>query len=950
MKNLAHQMVRQAIWDNNISEVTKILRANPSYAEISSEGSILEIAMESNPETAIIVFNQYKHTIPDYELINALNRAIEEKSFSFIKAITADLKENKDKYEDPNALYERMISNCISSSNSEILLYLLNENVIAIENDSKIKYFRDAAAWSSVEIIEILLERFKIDPESKKIKSAFFDSIQNKKGINSIYLMKKFDLHLSDDELEGCVTISAEFPMLDLLDAFLSNQRIYEFCESKDLLPGLKRILVEEQDPMMLLERCIENGYSSVMKLLDYPNLSLMKEEKIRLIELALSSHQYHCLDALITGDLLEDRDVYNILNSFVKEMNVSKHQIDEIALDLVKRGNQVLAIFFIDENFEKIGDSCKANIIDLASSNGDKSVFKHILQKYYKDDALTFHNLIYTTTPSKEEETLRPYTDAEKFSHMNIYYSYAGQYGKEYKTARGVRLDPDTPLYYNIYMPKGIPEAIAIHVYGGTVKGSRRKYPPIDEITEEQVELVKNGIAVIRLDLPDIYELETLQANMPKPLYDKLHQSINHFYKIIKESPDQLHADLSSLKSLRVILMGGSFGGGLAVSHASLYPGTFDGYISINGALDQSKEDASRVTSLFYSKPKDYLDPSLPQKIANLRDPILIMQTMDDNNVHAKGAFGFISKVKKLDKGHLLRLHISDSGRELPAKGDDPIHNKGHGFSGYRNRFESFLEAMPQFIKYGPAPLPAMNELLIYHYKKRANQYWVYAELKKKFVAQAIEHYITKQHELSDLNDEDFFNRHYKPMLDAYLVVDELTHQGKDTAPIKSELKRLVPLLSDETLSKLIRLEISNYIDYIQKRHHLELSSISSEELIEILIPAARQLMADKANSLDNKEGSKAAIMKLLTQLYTVDPTLLPSLNDPQRYKVRAGEYKHDLLTILNNQQKLALQANQEIKEMHFSYFSHKNVIRNVLKEAEDSKSEDVKPSLRKS
>ena len=86
---------------------------------------------------------------------------------------------------------------------------------------------------------------------------------------------------------------------------------------------------------------------------------------------------------------------------------------------------------------------------------------------------------------------------------------------------------------------------------------------------------------------------------------------------------------------------MGLSFGGGIAFRHAELFPNTFDGYISHHGGFGLKR-------GLNYSECLDVTAKKRPNKIVQ---PILLLQSRDDNNVNLKYALDFYRKLSSDQK-----------------------------------------------------------------------------------------------------------------------------------------------------------------------------------------------------------------------------------------------------------------------------------------------------------
>ena len=144
----------------------------------------------------------------------------------------------------------------------------------------------------------------------------------------------------------------------------------------------------------------------------------------------------------------------------------------------------------------------------------------------------------------------------------------------------------------------------------------------------------------IIRLSLPDFLQNKE-QFKMDKKLHECIHHAIDHFYHTIKEHPESLHDDLKdrNLQKAKYFLYGSSFGGGQSIRHAQLYPQTFDGYISHDGSLLDTK-DIPKINQRTFDYP---VDRCPYYHIDDIKDLVLIFQNRDDNNVNISGALEFL-------------------------------------------------------------------------------------------------------------------------------------------------------------------------------------------------------------------------------------------------------------------------------------------------------------------
>jgi hypothetical protein len=208
--------------------------------------------------------------------------------------------------------------------------------------------------------------------------------------------------------------------------------------------------------------------------------------------------------------------------------------------------------------------------------------------------------------------------------------------------------LDNNNSIGYNINLPKGDVKGILVEVYGG---GSNVVKPRnLDEITKF---LLSKNTAVITLNLVDLLKLKVHQLVMPEDLHEEVHASINAFYQIIHNKPETLHPSLECLKNKKIFLYGTSFGGMNTERHAEKYPNTFNGYISLNGALSIEMIEKSDIESnRNYTKEKIAGKYLCPQNI-KLNDDArhLIIHNLNDSNVNPMVSIDYYANAKKADK-----------------------------------------------------------------------------------------------------------------------------------------------------------------------------------------------------------------------------------------------------------------------------------------------------------
>ena len=219
-------------------------------------------------------------------------------------------------------------------------------------------------------------------------------------------------------------------------------------------------------------------------------------------------------------------------------------------------------------------------------------------------------------------------------------------------------------PLGYNIYIPDDASniDRIVISVYGGGLE-----HKPHD-FNRFGLGILKDGDMFVELNLPDLILLgdKGNQFDMDDTTQSAIHCAIDRFYQVMTHDPSIIHAELKKMlaSDRQMYLTGQSFGGRTAVRHGQLYPGTFNGYISINGALTQLKDTtyAEHNDRLF-----SHAESLLPVfHLEKTQEPVLVLQNADDNNVVLVNAIEFYEKALDSGKQDLVRLSVFKRGSEI--------------------------------------------------------------------------------------------------------------------------------------------------------------------------------------------------------------------------------------------------------------------------------------------
>lgn len=280
-------------------------------------------------------------------------------------------------------------------------------------------------------------------------------------------------------------------------------------------------------------------------------------------------------------------------------------------------------------------------------------------------------------------------------------------------------------PIGYTIYMlPVVKPKAILVEFYGGYKKADLKDSAMRPEdLMEWEKELNEDGILIIKLNVPDLLINTKFQFDMDKNIHDIIQGSVDYFYKMLKKgsgsfinTPKNLEDipqykdekirnnkelfGFRDIEKLPVFLYGASFGGRGSVRHAEMFPGTFDGYISHDGALSFKTLDESGALILggvkrMNTKNAEWLSPMDEKskgdddaKISKIRDDIHVIHNMDDNNVNIRVSQAWVDRAEKVrlkmmqkNKGKptfMLSFKKFAQGNLTPDQQND-LHNKGH-------------------------------------------------------------------------------------------------------------------------------------------------------------------------------------------------------------------------------------------------------------------------------
>lgn len=424
-----------------------------------------------------------------------------------------------------------------------------------------------------------------------------------------------------------------------------------------------------------------------------------------------------------------------------------------------------------------------------------------------------------------------------------------------------------ETPIGYNFFLPQeGEIENILVEVYAGLQSNEREKeaYAPfMNRLSNSNIYLLNRGTAIVQLNLPDLLKLNRYQLEMHESLHQEIHACIHRFYRIIKQSPERLHPLLAKLKDKKIFLMGASFGGRTAMRHAQMYPHTYDGYISENGAISLAVDNQYNGDK---AKFNPALDPGLKRRIERITQPILLLQSRDDNNVNVRVTLDFYAKLSDEQKQQLARMHIHTSGSPIEKKDK---FKKGHSISPKEILFENYMQTILAFINEGPKGLPVFEEDTFLIENTLANRFNHFATLLERFCGYAYD--LSLRHRDDSTKVESDWNK-YKLLLQVLSYVDNLL---RDPQQLNLEINRLKQpnLLTDEIIIKTLRQQSDIFKQFVKEYYKFKWPTGFSVNKVWSN-PQTIAIFRKKIESL-NKQG-RVEQHYYLFALYLENPALL--------------------------------------------------------------------------
>ena len=464
------------------------------------------------------------------------------------------------------------------------------------------------------------------------------------------YLLEIFNTFEDTDFLKKTIG-----ELVNFADAFT----IFKLQKSID---KLKLLNAEDDSPK---SRQNDRNYSELIRLMRERVTSMI--EKIRKNNFSYLTSEYEkniehmLLEILATR--YNDSGVIDLNAEMIKGYILSLSDISYINIkDLGVNSKIILSfLFYLQESIEHNFVEEFENSFNYDEDDPDiEELENEIAEKYQlpKSWAIISHytNQMEKLVGDDKEEVVRSmlprsqkqYTPPNIKAHTaKVIYNNEGYDDKVYKTRKnhlGEKLvSPEGPIGYIMHLPKKEIKQVIINIYGGYQKKEiAEKLITPDSIDPFFGELVKNGTAVIQLNLINLKKLVVHQAQMPSWLLKRIHQQVSFALEHFKKHPD--------LVNKKFFLYGSSFGGFMTVYHAMNYPNTFDGYIAHAAPL---------IRSMWHGP----ANISEDENIRKIKQPILLTHTIDDNRVHVEHLLRWYRIAKKNGLNNLIRLYISPHG-----------------------------------------------------------------------------------------------------------------------------------------------------------------------------------------------------------------------------------------------------------------------------------------------
>lgn len=393
-------------------------------------------------------------------------------------------------------------------------------------------------------------------------------------------------------------------------------------------------------------------------------------------------------------------------------------------------------------------------------------------------------------------------------------------------------------PIGYNIYIPENISvpvKKVIINVYGGYNKESINK-SSLNTIDSHSKLLYEQGYCVIDLQLPDLLQ-DKLQFDMDEYLHNIIHDCINEFYETLHQNPENIDPDLKEMgfQNADYYLIGASFGGRTAIRHSQLYPDTFTGYISHDGALAVTSDMPIVGKTRIHSNAQTVIPAN---NIGDNNESMLLLQNLDDNNINLQNATKFYKKLKANDSNtsEKTRLCFFEKGNPSPS---GKLHNKGHYIP---EDIDTYTQVLTSYIENGVKNIPEMDPDTIEMYNLQAKRFLRKSKnpdslekqtkaINSRFIAEAYLKYlknVSHRRQHNSANKEEWnkiWKSEYEPMLLAIEKIDNFTKNEVDYLEFVEFLKTLDPKELDDALKRTINYHADIFIEMYRELHGEKIS-----------------------------------------------------------------------------------------------------------------------------
>lgn len=476
-------------------------------------------------------------------------------------------------------------------------------------------------------------------------------------------------------------------------------------------------------------------------------------------------------------------------------------------------------------------------------------------------------------------------------------------------------------PIGYNILIPDGPIKGIVVVVYGG-VQEEMRKEKAFRPAQSEFLNVFNNaGFACITLNLPDLLNLKVHQLEMPYKLFNLIQACIHDFWEVITNNPAQLSSQpevkekLERLKGVPAWLFGKSFGGLMAVRHAEKYPNTFKGYIASDAvlstsmlALSELHASEDKAYSLEEAKKlgKPHLSPDL--YIKTLKDPLLLLHNMDDNNVNSKVTFYFYDKARNANKD--VSLYITREGSPIPKMGDIiATWDKGHSIP-VGKAFDDYMRAILMFMRPQEEKEDGLSKIIsdwrFHRFNPQANINYRMANFDDRCLGELFETYRKTKGKFTD----EAWDSTYEPIVKALYHADFLYALPKDSEVHEEEYQRLANL-GDDPWKNAVSRHLRHFLRFMEEYLDVPLLDVSEtgEDIKDTLVAGLINAFKKKFNEALRDPNMLGASF-YLNQFYLANPDQVDTTLYTQKQK---GELEEALPRIKEEFNKMIKEYRQK-------------------------------------